>query len=55
MVWDGSKVLGLESRADDYLTKPFGLRELMARVAALMRRHARSRPGTAVTGPIYNS
>jgi two-component system, OmpR family, alkaline phosphatase synthesis response regulator PhoP len=32
------KVLGLESGADDYLTKPFGVRELVARVAALLRR-----------------
>lgn len=32
------KVLGLELGADDYLTKPFGLRELLARVKALLRR-----------------
>lgn len=32
------KVLGLELGADDYLTKPFGMRELMARVRALLRR-----------------
>jgi len=32
------KVLGLELGADDYLTKPFGLRELLARVHALLRR-----------------
>lgn len=32
------KVLGLELGADDYLTKPFSLRELMARVKALLRR-----------------
>ncbi len=32
------KVLGLEMGADDYLTKPFGLRELLARVRALLRR-----------------
>jgi DNA-binding response OmpR family regulator len=32
------KVLGLELGADDYLTKPFGMRELIARVRALLRR-----------------
>ncbi len=32
------KVLGLESGADDYLTKPFGVREFIARVMAILRR-----------------
>jgi len=32
------KVVGLELGADDYVTKPFGLRELLARVAAQLRR-----------------
>ena len=32
------KVLGLEFGADDYITKPFGLRELLARIKALLRR-----------------
>lgn len=32
------KVIGLESGADDYLTKPFGVREFMARVTSVVRR-----------------
>ena len=35
---ESDKVLGLESGADDYLAKPFGVRELVARVRALLRR-----------------
>jgi DNA-binding response OmpR family regulator len=35
---ESDKVLGLDSGADDYLSKPFGIRELMARVRALLRR-----------------
>lgn len=38
---EADKVLGLESGADDYLTKPFGTRELIARVMALLRRQDR--------------
>ncbi|MGI6086253.1 MAG: response regulator [Acetivibrionales bacterium] len=34
------KVLGLELGADDYITKPFGVREMLARVRALIRRSA---------------
>ena len=35
---ESERVLGLSSGADDYLTKPFGVRELLARVSAILRR-----------------
>jgi len=38
---EGDKVLGLELGADDYVTKPFSLRELLARCKAMLRRRAR--------------
>jgi DNA-binding response OmpR family regulator len=38
------KVMGLELGAEDYVTKPFGLAELLARVRAVMRRDAIARP-----------
>ena len=34
------RVVGLELGADDYITKPFGLRELLARIRAVLRRRA---------------
>jgi len=37
---EADKVHGLRSGADDYVTKPFALRELLARIAALLRRSA---------------
>src|SRR5262245_20585542 len=36
-------VRGLELGADDYVTKPFGIRELLARVAAFLRRQSRGK------------
>jgi two-component system, OmpR family, alkaline phosphatase synthesis response regulator PhoP len=42
------KVIGLEVGADDYVTKPFSVKELVARVKAVLRRaDARKMPGTA--------
>ncbi len=40
---EAEKVLGLELGADDYVTKPFSMRELLARVKVLFRRAARGR------------
>lgn len=37
------KVVGLELGADDYITKPFHMRELLARIAAMLRRFAAAR------------
>jgi DNA-binding response OmpR family regulator len=44
---ESDKVVGLDSGADDYLTKPFGVREQLARVGAITRRHRR----TSEAGP----
>ena len=44
---EADKVLGLEIGADDYITKPFSMRELIARVGANIRRTAMAAPATA--------
>lgn len=45
------RVIGLELGADDYLTKPFSMRELLARVKALLRRVRLDRTETGVQSP----
>jgi len=42
---DLDKILGLELGADDYVTKPFNMRELVARVRAVLRRSGEKRAG----------
>jgi DNA-binding response OmpR family regulator len=58
---EADRVIGLGVGADDYLTKPFGMRELVARVRALLRRVERARELAAadvaavplVLGPLH--
>ncbi|HMD80707.1 MAG TPA: response regulator transcription factor [Anaerolineales bacterium] len=47
-VGDEEKVIGLEIGADDYMTKPFRPRELVARVRAVLRRSGESQPAAKV-------
>lgn len=51
---ESSKVAALDAGADDYLTKPFGMEELRARIQAVLRRTAVEQAGTAVIpiGPL---
>jgi len=41
---ESDKVVGLELGADDYVTKPFGMRELVARIRAVLRRASKEAP-----------
>jgi len=45
---ESDKVLGLELGADDYVTKPFGMRELVARINAVLRRVNRDQPNESL-------
>ena len=45
---DRDRIRGLELQADDYLSKPFNLRQLLLRVDALLRRRPAPRPGSDV-------
>ena len=44
---EADKVIGLEFGADDYITKPFGIRELKARIKAVLRRYKMDNPDEA--------
>jgi DNA-binding response OmpR family regulator len=47
------KVVGLDLGADDYVTKPFGVRELLARIHALLRRVAKPAEADAAAGALF--
>lgn len=50
---ESDKVRGLDSGADDYLVKPFGIRELLARTNALIRRYRRTQPTASAENSIH--
>ena len=49
----GARVVGLAEGADDYLTKPFAMSELAARIRALGRRATRPRPPQLTCGDLW--
>jgi len=49
---EAEKVMGFELGADDYVTKPFGTRELRARIKALLRRSAEGEPASYRFGAV---
>ena len=52
-VEEGDKIAGLDAGADDYVTKPFSIREVKARVRAVLRRSSETDPsGVLQEGPI---
>jgi DNA-binding response OmpR family regulator len=52
---EADRILGLQAGMDDYIVKPYGFRELMARMSAVMRRlHGNPKPGGAIIhGPLH--
>ena len=48
------KVVGLHLGADDYVTKPFGVRELLARIQALLRRVAKTAPDAPAADALFH-
>jgi DNA-binding response OmpR family regulator len=49
---DMDKILGLEYGADDYITKPFNILEVKARIKAILRRNAKNEPAVAAPSVI---
>ena len=47
------KVLGLDSGADDYITKPFGMMELVSRVKAVLRRSKKDEKDEMIVGDLH--
>ena len=46
------KVIGLDSGADDYLVKPFGMMEMVSHIKAVLRRTQREKPATLTRGAV---
>jgi DNA-binding response OmpR family regulator len=51
---ESDRVVGFETGADDYVTKPFSPRELALRVQSVLRRTGRADPGAADAGPLVD-
>ena len=52
---DMDKILGLEYGADDYITKPFNILEVKARIKAIMRRTSKKEAASEETGKVIRS
>lgn len=52
---EADRVIGLELGADDYLAKPFGTRELIARISAVLRRHGKGQGNGVELAPTTES